>query len=540
MLRSTSGRRRVALAAAVAATVTALLVPASSRAIATVGAAEKPAKGGTLNIALGYPDIASLDPVRASIGTQSTGGDRVYLIMSTLLKFNSKTGAIQPGMALSATTDDAQTWTLKLRPNIKFTDGTPYDAEAVIFNFNRFKDPANTFAGIATVAQITSMKAIDAVTVEFKLVQPNGSFGQVFTDITGAMASPTAIKADPRNWAQKPIGAGPFMLKEWVRDQQYTLVRNPDYWDKPRPYIDQIVMKILTDPTVLENTLRQGGVDVIHSATNASRFLKVVNESPKLFKAWNPDTSNGGTAFVCNLDRPPCNDVRFREAVSLSFDLNLARQVFFPDANYTAKQMSCPPMGSASPYCAKDVKVRYNPTRAKKLIDEMKADGVSTDITYTVNRDGANGPGQGEWVQQQLAKVGIKVDLRLITTAEYLVTSTQHNYQASIIYQPPAPDMGTRYYNDWHSVGGQGGGRDTANLNNAKLDVALEKGRNSLKLADRIAGMQEAQRIVAKEFLVMWMYPFVGGNIRAASVHLPSYVSDNAFVWRYDEAWISK
>ncbi len=517
----------VAVLAAVAATGTATARSAS---------AAKPIAGGTLTIGT-YNEITTLDPIRQTIGGTSQGGDRAFLVFGTLLKVNTKTGAIIPGLAESVTTTDAQTWTLKLRPDVKFSDGTPLDADAVIFNYERFKDPVNAFAGAAAVNQIAKMTKIDATTVEFKLSNPNGSFAIVFTDAAGLMGSPTAIKADPRNWGQKPVGAGPFLMKEWIRDRQTTFVRNPSYFDKPRPYIDTIIVKVIPSATTLAASLKNGEIDVIHVAESVNH-LPLATEDPKTFRGFDPMKVTGGVSMVCNLDKVPCNDVRFREGLSLSFDFKSAKQVLLPGVPYPKNVLQCAPWGVGSPYCAKDVVTKYNPTRAKKLFDAVRADGINTDLEYTFNSDGTAGPTHGEWVQQQLAKVGVKVVLRPVSTNVYVTLANRREFQAAIATNPASADMASRYYNDWHSVGGPNGGRDVPNLNNAELDVALEKGRNSIKLEDKIAGFQEAQRIVAKNFLINWLYPHLVGVVSRTTLQLPGYVNPNAPVYRYDEAWI--
>ncbi len=522
--------RAITLGVAVLALIASVPAASSARSVS----AAKPVTGGTWTIGIAN-EIPTLDPVRNQVGSLTQGGDRMFLVFGTLMKLNSKTGAIMPGLAESVTTTDAQTWTLKLRPNVKFSDGTPLDADAVIFNFDRFIDPANAFNSRSTVTQIAKINKIDALTVEFKLAQPNGSFGVVFTDTVGEMGSPTAIKADPRNWGQKPVGAGAYLLKEWVRDQKYTFVRNPDYFDKPRPYIDTIIFKVLPQQSVLASALKAGEIDAIHVA-DSQNHLPVATADPKTFKAFDPAKVSGTVGMACNLDKAPCNDVRYREALSLSFDFKAGKDIHLPGTPYKPDVLQCAPWGPGSPYCAKDVVVKYNPTRAKKLFDEVRADGISTDLVYTWLS--ASGAVHGEYVQQQLAKVGVKVELRLVSTNEYITITNTHAFQAATVVNPPSVDMATRFYNDWHSVGGPNGGRDVANLNNAALDVALEKGRNSIKLEDKIAGFQEAQRVIAKNFLVMWLYPQIIGIVYKHTLQLPNYVSPNAPIFRYEEAWI--
>ncbi len=538
MQRGRAGwRRRSLLALAAALTVATVSAGLTTAAVSRVAATPtaKPVSGGTWTMGI-QTEVATLDPVRLTIGATSSGGDRGFLVFGSLLTFNNKTGEVMPGLAESVASSDGQTWTLKLRPNVKFSDGTALDADAVIFNYQRFIDPANAFAGIGSVSQISKMTAINPTTVEFKLAEPNGSFSAVFTDTAGWMGSPTAIKANPTGWGQKPVGAGPYLLKEWIRDRQYTFVRNPTYFDKPRPYIDTLIFKIIPDSNTQANALTTGEIDAINGALFPAQF-KPANDDPKTFSGPDQSKLSGAYGVGCNLDRSPCNDIRFREAIALAFDFKIVKEVFL-DPAYTKNTLQCAPFGPADPNCAKDVKAKYNPTRAKKLIDEMKADGINTDITYTYNPTGTPAS-HGEFVQQQLAKIGIKVALQPIATNPgYIDVQNRHAFQTGVINTPPAADSTIRFYNDWHSAGGFKGGRDIANFNNASLDVALEKGRNSLKLADRIAGWQEAQRIIQKQFLIAWFQPRTSGIVYRKTLQLAPYQTPESVVFRYEEAWL--
>ncbi len=536
-MRRTRQARSLLMTALVALGVVATaLTPVGAGASARAAAA-KPVSGGTWTIGIRL-EVANLDPVRAPFSSATaTGGDKRLLVFSTLMRL-SKTGATIPGLAESMTTTDGQSWTMKLRPNLKFSDGTPLDADAVIFNIQRYQDPANAYTGVGLVAQIQKMTKVDDTTIDFKLVQPNGSFPSVFGETTGMMGSPTAIKAGATAFGQKPVGAGAYVLKEWVRDSSMTFVRNPNYYDKPRPYIDTIVFKILPDVNTLTQSLRNGSIDAINGADSLEQ-LKIARDDPKNFAAPDPAKAGGAIGIVCNLDKVPCNDVRYREALSLAFDYKAAVQVFAPGA-YSNSFIECPPFGPNSPYCAKDVKLKYNPDKAKKLVDAVKADGINTDLAFTWNSGGPYLTAIGEWIQQSLAKVGVKVSLiPLISTIEFSDRSTRHEFQSILSYQQPALTPLTRIYNDYHSAGGPNGGRDIANLNNAQLDVALEKAQKAVKLADQIDGIQEAQRILANQYLARWIMPYFIGVVSKSTFHLPSYVSPNANVYRYEEAWIS-
>ncbi len=511
---------------------------ASGVGVASVDTAKKTKAGGSITIA-NSNEVPSLDPVKIPVGgSGNQGTDRALLVFGSLLRLDANTGTLIPGLAESMATSDGQVWTLKLRADLKFSDGTPFDAQAVIFNMERFRDPVNGFASRSTVQGIVKMTAVDARTVEFKLDRPDGTFNYAFADSLGMIGSPTAIKASATTFGQKPIGAGAFLLKEWVRDSSATFVRSPTYFDQPRPYLDQIVVRIVKDTTQQVNLMKAGEIDVIHVA--GVQQMQLAKTDPKTFFTAEVDKINGGSGVMCNIERSPCNDVRFREALWYAFDVSNNRQIFTPDVQYKSKQLACAPFGLGSPYCAKDVVSKYDPKRAQKLFDAVKADGINTDIVYTTNDGTPISAQNGEWVQQQLAKYGIKVTVRLQPVNVYTIGLNTHDFQVARITNPTSAALTTRYYNDWHSVGGALGGRDIANLNSADLDVALEKGKTSISVKDQIAGWQQAQRVMAKDFLVAWTEQNILVSVGRTTVKLGPNDSKNATVWRYEEVSLTK
>src|SRR5207253_2120621 len=139
------------------------------------------------------------------------------------------TGQIVPQLAQSLTSTDAVTWILKLRPNLKFSDGTAFDASAVKFNLQRYQDPNNKAPLSSNTTQITSMDATDAATLKMTLKSRNGVFPLSLRPLF--IASPTAIQAQGSKYGSdgNVVGAGPYLLKSWARDSQITFVRNPNY-----------------------------------------------------------------------------------------------------------------------------------------------------------------------------------------------------------------------------------------------------------------------------------------------------------------------
>ena len=157
------------------------------------------------------------------------------------------------------TTTDGKVWTLKLRAGVKFSDGTSYDAAAVKFNWERHADPANA-SMYASTAQALTSEVVDPLTLKVTLSAVNGQFPRILSIQLNYIGSPTAIRAAGSQAAYntKPVGAGPFMLKEWVRDSQMTFVRNPSYWNAPRPYVDTLVLKSVIPEDQRLNSFKAG------------------------------------------------------------------------------------------------------------------------------------------------------------------------------------------------------------------------------------------------------------------------------------------
>src|SRR5262249_34522653 len=153
-------------------------------------------------------------------------------------------------------------WTLKLRSGVKFSDGTAFDAAAVKFNWDRAKDPAELSPAASIMKQVTSMQIIDPVTLKITLTAANSAFPAVIAT-TGPMTLiglPAASAKSEPAYGSAPVGAGPYLLKEWVRRDHMTLVRNPTYYGKT--YLDQIIIRDIPDEQQRYNTLLSGGADM--------------------------------------------------------------------------------------------------------------------------------------------------------------------------------------------------------------------------------------------------------------------------------------
>jgi peptide/nickel transport system substrate-binding protein len=232
----------------------------SSTTATTTSATGQPQSGGTFTFE--FPsEVRSMDPTIAGGSALSGEPPRLLAVYDGLVIVDTATDKVTMGTAQSVTSPDNVTWTLKLKPNIKFTDGTPYDAAAVMYNWQRQATTA-TAPSYGLMKTVKSMVVVDPLTMMITLAAPNGVFPRnISAGSINYIGSPTAIQKEGQNFGSAPVGAGPFIMKNWIRDSQMTLVRNPTYWNAPKPYIDTLVIKVILDDTQRYNSVNAGEGD---------------------------------------------------------------------------------------------------------------------------------------------------------------------------------------------------------------------------------------------------------------------------------------
>jgi peptide/nickel transport system substrate-binding protein len=211
-------------------------------------------------------ETRGMDPA-AVTGSSGLGGEppRMYAVYDALMLTDNKTGEVKPVLAESLTSSDRIVWTLKLRPNVKFSDGTPYDAEAIKFNWERHNDPALNSTARPLIQSMKSIEVVDPLTVRVTLNAENGQFPRNIASNLAWSVSPTAAKAKGASYGRTPadiVGAGPFIVKEWTRDSKMVLAKNPNYWRTGQPYLDELEFRVLSDETQRYNSITTGEADV--------------------------------------------------------------------------------------------------------------------------------------------------------------------------------------------------------------------------------------------------------------------------------------
>jgi len=315
-------------------TVLAVLVAA-----ACGGEGEKPKDGAseggaTLVFARGL-DSKSLDPALV------TDGESVKVITNvfdTLVRFKPGTFELAPGLAQSwNASPDGLTWTFHLR-EAKFHDGSPVDAEAVVFSFLRQKDeshPAHTDACAYwndNFGVVTEVVAVDPRTVRIVLSKPFAPFEATMALFSMSVVSPKAWASEGKDakgkfaypFREKPVGSGPYRFVRWSHDDTIVLERNPDYWDGA-PKIDRLVFRVVNQ-NQQRLLLAQAGQIHVMDGLNPSD-MENVRKDPKLLLVTQPGLNIA--YFAMNNTHKPFDDPRVRRAVALAIDKESIRSAAY-------------------------------------------------------------------------------------------------------------------------------------------------------------------------------------------------------------------
>jgi peptide/nickel transport system substrate-binding protein len=305
-----------------------------------------------------------------------------------------------PG-ALAETWDsaDAKSWTFHLRQGVHFHDGVEVTSDIVKSSVERIQNPATKTAGaLRTVAaEIAAVTAVDKYTVRIDLKAANGAFPLEMVD----------IKIVPPDFnVTKPVGTGPFQFVEWVRNQRITLKKNPNYFLKGLPYLEQVIFQPVPDENQKVVLLQAGQVDF--SDTIPLPRVKDIQAGGKIVvQGIAPGMSPSSYFMELKTDTPPLNDVRVRQAINYAIDRRSQLDVTFGVG--TIKSNPVPPKHwafdpQATSYDQRDV------NKAKQLLAQAgHSSGLNLQLKYITSR--AEFATIAQLFQTSMADVGIKVDL---------------------------------------------------------------------------------------------------------------------------------
>lgn len=345
-----------------------------------------------------FADFVTLNPAKSAALIDEELYNNIY---DPLLKLTTD-GKLEPSLATKWTvSSDGKMYTFDLRNDVKFHDGTPFNAQAVIDNWNWIMDPKNASARSSDLALVQELSAPSPYQLVVKFKAPFSPFLGTLSDRTGLISSPTAMKKYGADYDLHPVGTGPFEFVSWNKNDKLTIKKNPNYWNPGMPKVDQIEFKPITNPAQKLNALVSGAVDIVDSLP--------FQDIPKVEKASGIKsghaTSFGMTMFWLNNTTPPFNNVSNRRALNMAINRDEINQlIYYGNAKPTYSQFS-----PAS--WANDPNVK-----APNSLDAVKAElakaGNPGGFAFTVTS--GNDPDTlqlMQLVQSQLAKAGITMKI---------------------------------------------------------------------------------------------------------------------------------
>ncbi len=410
-------------------------------------------------------------------------------------------GTPQPYLAQSVTHNpDYTVWTITLRPNLVFHNGTPCDATALASNFEQQQASALTgpeftsFSNVAVTSPLTVTVTLKSPWVPFDYYLAGGIGGQI-----AYVAEPGWLKSGSQT---NPIGTGPFVYSEWIPNDHFTATKNPHYWRPGLPYLDSITYKPIPDPDQLYATFQSGGVDIMHTDTaNITKQLRAdttygyIDDSVHI--AGEPDMG----CLLLNLSKPPFNNLKVRQATA--YAISSAQYVAIIDAG--VNPTSNGPFTTTSPYYASDSQYpKYDPAKATQLVKEVQQE-TGKPVTVALNHTPDPQTTKiAQYLQQKLQTVGMTVSLSPVQQADIISTALLGTFEGQLWRQFGAVDPDLNYIfwsptniNPEFSI-------NMARNNDPNMETALIKGRESSVQADRVAAYQEVDRLMGTDIPYIW------------------------------------
>jgi len=381
--------------------------------LATALALVTPALGQTPPNVLVVGQIAepaSLDP---HVSTASNDFRIAVNVYDGLVRNTPGTLEIEPALATDWTiSDDGLEYIFNLREGVTFHDGTPFNAEAVKFNFDRMLDESHPFASTGPFplafffSSIDNVEVVDDLTVKFTL---NEAFAPLMSNLaspSGLIVSPAAVEQHGADYGRNPVGTGPFKFEEWQSNTRVVVSRNEDYWDGPAP-LEAVIFRPIVDANTRVAEMLSGGIDVLLETPpdNVAQFRD--DPSFQLKEAVGPHV----WYVMLNAKEGPFADKLVRQAVNYAVN----KDSLVTDVLQGTADVSAGPIPPAFNWAYnEDVEpYPYDPDRARELLAEAGAEGASLTFLVTEGGSGMLDPvPMGTAIQADLAAVGLDVEIK--------------------------------------------------------------------------------------------------------------------------------
>lgn len=427
-------------------------------------------------------------------------------VYDTLVRFKENSFTLEPSLATSWTiSSDGLNYTFKLRRGVKFHDGTPFNAGAVKFTYDRLLDPkhpyANTgpfpFAGFYYGA-IKGVTVVDSSTVRFTLKRPFSPLLNNLTLNTGRIVSPAAVKRHGKEFASHPVGTGPFKFVNWEKNVRIVLEANTAYWNG-KPGLVRLIFRPLPEEQTRVTELLSGGVDFIVDVPPDN--IAQIRRDPRFVFYQQPGPHVWWVTL--NVRKKPFDDVRVRRAVNHAVNKGAIVNDILKETA-TASSGPVPPAITWA-YTDQVTKYPYDPAMAKKLLaDAGYPNGFSAVFWIPESGSGMQSPKtMAQAIQADLGAVGIKVSIQSFEWGAYLnkygkgLAQDADMAALSFMLDPGDPAPMLSLILDSHAL--PPNGFNAGYYKNAEVDKILDAATRTMDLRKRGDLYKQMQKVVADE-----------------------------------------
>jgi len=429
-------------------------------------------------------------------------------VVETLFKLTPD-GKIEPLLAEShQLSPDGRQMTIRLRRGIRFHDGTPFDATAVKWNLDYFRNPDNRVAFRFLLSEVTSVDVLDPTTVRITTGRPFVPLLAHLTHDFVGIHSPAAVEKaggmrPPQGmpYGAAPVGTGPYKFREWVRGDRIVLDRNPDYWGPNKPVIDQIVWRVIPDDGARVLALEGGQIHVAVRIPPRDTSRLALNRAVRVDR-----TSSLRTIYMAfNYQRRPFTDVRVRQAFNYAVDKRAIVQTILGGAARVSDAPIAPGIVGYSPVMSypRDL------AKARQLLAEAGfAQGLNVTLHHPTGRY-VQDAAVAAAVQAQLREAGINARLVTMEWATYLAATNRPVDQTDIEmfmlgWGTVTGDADYGLYSLFHSSQWAPGGSGRFFYKNERVDSLLDQARAITDPTRRAATYKQAMELIMQD--APWLF----------------------------------
>jgi len=486
-----------------------------------IGTAPAAAQGKTELVFGVSNNVDTLDP---NVTTFSSVGIIMAHVFDPLV-WQDPLGIFHPGLATEwSVNDDASEYTFKLRQDVKFHDGTPFNAQAVKFAFDRIVNPdTKAQTAFSLIGPYKETEVVDDYTVIVRFNTPFAPFLDSASQPNLGIGSPTAIESMGADYGLTGVvGTGPFKVESYTPESEVVLARNEDYaWGPEAIFgmsgpsnLSKITFKIILESATRLAALESGEVDIIDSVPELDVARLKDDGAVSIVELEQP---GHGWSLMMNVEKPPTNDPAIRKAIALASDKQGMIDTVFN--------------GIGTPGCSPLTKVMfgydpdscnylpYDPEEAGKILDAdgwtdsdgdgiRDKDGQKLTIQHFYRGDAEPGGSMAVFMQADLAKVGIEVVLNGLERAGYFdaVRAGQHNTQNWWdTFSDPDGVVRTLFWS-----ANADGGTNRNRYKNPEMDKLIDAAAATADAAERIDLYKQIQKLAADEaVMVYYVDPYI-------------------------------